>query len=309
MLLALVAGFISYFVPVIGEQAKMLAEAVPGYVARVQQLFQYDIARLLEAIPPDIQAAIQANMEQNVGTVTGALQKGLAVTVATLSQTISFIIGLVIIPFWLFYVLNDEAKGRPIFFGIVPPEIRSDVHCIAELVNRILSELYPGPVPSVPPGGGHVYHALFALGVNLALLLGTLAGVFEIIPFLGPYLGAIPAILVALADRPITAVWVAVAFAAIQQIENIFLVPRISGNAVRFHPAIVMVIVVVASEVAGLLGVLIAVPTAAMTRDVLRYLYLRTTPSGDTPDKAFALVYTSLSEEPEPGLSQDSSVS
>ena len=128
--------------------------------------------------------------------------------------------------------------------------------------------------------------ALLLLGVDLALLLGTLAGVFELIPILGPYLGAIAPVLLALAKRPLLALWVALAFAAIQQIENTFLVPHISGSAVRFHPAVVMVIVVVASEVAGLWGMLLAVPVAAMARDVYRYLYLRTTERGATPEMA-----------------------
>jgi len=299
VLLALAAGFISYFVPVIGEQAKVLVAAVPGYIARLQELFEYDIARLLESIPPDIRAAFDANLQQNLGSITRALQRGLAVTMATLSQTISFIIGLVIIPFWLFYVLNDEGKGRRIFFGMMPEEIRADVHHIAALVDRTMRSYIQGQFLLCLVVGAMATVALFALGVNLALLLGTFAGIFEIIPFLGPYLGAIPAILVALADRPIIALWVAVAFAAIQQIENIFLVPRISGSAVRFHPAIVMVIIVVASELAGLLGVLIAVPLAAMVRDVLRYLYLRTTPAGDTPEKAFALVCANLKQAPD----------
>ena len=122
--------------------------------------------------------------------------------------------------------------------------------------------------------------ALLILRVDLAVLLGTFAGVFEIIPILGPYLGAIPAVLIALLKRPILALWVALAFFLIQQIENIFLVPRIAGRAVRFHPAVVMIIVVVGSQVAGLLGILVAVPVAAIIRDVFKYLYLRTSEQG-----------------------------
>ena len=103
---------------------------------------------------------------------------------------------------------------------------------------------------------------------------------------LGPYLGAVPAVLIALLDRPVKALWVAVGFFAIQEIEGLFLVPRISGSAVRFHPAVVMVILVIGSEVAGIWGMLVAVPLAAAARDVFRYLYLRTTERGVTPEMA-----------------------
>jgi len=299
ILLAFAAGLISYFVPVIGQQAETLAAAVPGYVARLRDLLQYDVTPLLENIPPDIQNAVQLNLEKAAGTLGDALQRGLWVTINTLSQTIRFITGLVIVPFWLFYVLNDEARGRRAFFQMVPKELRGDVHCVVRLVDRILSRYIRGQFILCLLVGAMATISLFALGVNLSLLLGTIAGILEIIPFLGPYLGAIPAILVALANRPITAVWVAVSFFAIQQIENIFLVPRISGSAVRFHPAIVMVVMVVGSELAGLLGVLMAVPVAAVLRDVLRYLYLRTTDEGNTPAKAFRLIYKDLRDEAE----------
>jgi predicted PurR-regulated permease PerM len=127
---------------------------------------------------------------------------------------------------------------------------------------------------------------LLALRINMALLLGTFAGLFEIIPFLGPWIGALPAVLIAFLRSPATALWVAVGFFTIQQIEANLLSPRISGQAVRFHPAVVMVLVVVGSEVAGLLGVLLAVPVAAVLRDVFQYLYLRTTERGATPEMA-----------------------
>jgi predicted PurR-regulated permease PerM len=133
---------------------------------------------------------------------------------------------------------------------------------------------------------------LVVFGVNLALLLGTVAGILEIIPILGPYLGAIPAVLMALIDKPLRAVWVALAFFAIQQTENTVLVPRVSGNAVRFHPAAVMVILVVGSEVAGLWGLLLSVPVAAVLRDVFRYLYVRTTEKGATPEMALDYLWS-----------------
>jgi len=124
------------------------------------------------------------------------------------------------------------------------------------------------------------------LGMPQALLLGTVAGILEIIPNLGPFLGAIPAVIVALLVDPIKALWVAIGFVVIQQVENAFLVPRVSGRAVRFHPAIVIVLVLVGSEVAGFWGMLLAVPLTAMVRDVAGYLYLRTTDRGATAEMA-----------------------
>jgi predicted PurR-regulated permease PerM len=284
--IALTAGVLSYFIPAVSDQADILVSVLPTYVERAQRLFTYDFGEILEGIPPEIQEAINTNLQKAMGTVWDGLQKGLQVTVRTVSQTVSFVIGMVIVPFWLFYVLNDEARGRRAFYSAIPETAREDVRCILGIIDGLLSSYLRGQLILCVLVGTMATIVLAIFGIDLALLLGTFAGIFELVPILGPYLGAVPAILIALLRRPILGLWVALAFFAIQQVENLFLVPRIAGNAVRFHPAVVMVIVVVGAEVAGIWGMLLGVPLAAMVRDVFRYLYLRTTDRGATPQMA-----------------------
>jgi predicted PurR-regulated permease PerM len=119
-------------------------------------------------------------------------------------------------------------------------------------------------------------------------VLGLIAGIFEVLPNIGPYLGAIPAILVALATNPFSAIWVALAFFAIQMIENLLLVPRISGKSVQLHPALVMMVLVIGGQLAGFWGMLIAVPLTAIIRDVFLYLYLRLLDEPLSPQDAVA---------------------
>jgi len=128
--------------------------------------------------------------------------------------------------------------------------------------------------------------ALLIIGVPYALILGLIAGIFEALPVLGPLLGAVPAVLVALLSSPISAVYVAIAFFAIQQIENVLLVPRISGKSVKLHPAVVMVVLVLGNQVAGFAGMLLAVPVTAILRDVFKYLHLRLQDEPMPPAKA-----------------------
>ena len=114
---------------------------------------------------------------------------------------------------------------------------------------------------------------LFALGVRFSVLLAVIAGVSELIPVVGPLIGAVPGILVTLATSPGDLVWVISLYVGIQLVENAFLVPRIQGQAVNIHPALIMLILVIASEAAGLFGVILAVPVAAVARDVFKYFY------------------------------------
>ena len=123
------------------------------------------------------------------------------------------------------------------------------------------------------------------------MFLGLLAGIFELIPNIGPLLGAIPAVLVALTQNPVLALWVAVYAVGIQQVENIFISPRVLGRSVKLHPVIVMVVLVIGSELGGLAGLFLAPVLAAALRDLFRYLYYRSSDEPLAPDAALAKVW------------------
>ena len=91
------------------------------------------------------------------------------------------------------------------------------------------------------------------------------------LPVVGPILGAIPGLLVTLATSPEKFFWVLILYVAVQQVENALLVPRIQGQAVHLHPVVVMVVLIVGSEVAGIWGMIVAVPLAGVAKDVFAY--------------------------------------
>lgn len=287
IVVGVLAGLLAGFVPLLLDQGKVLISAVPRYYQRLESLITIDLDVWLAKIPKPIADLVRTNIEKAGGVVMDAIQTGVGFTFRTVTQTISFVIGMVIVPFWLFYVMNDYEKTRRSVYQLIPQKAREDVRSIVRIVDQVLSAYVRGQAVLCVVVGVVALIVLLIFGVDFALVLATIAGVTEIIPVFGPYIGAVPAILMALAEKPINALWVGLAYAGIQQLENMVLVPRISGNAVRFHPAIVMVIIVVGSQVAGIWGMLLGVPLAATLRDVFKYLYLRTTERGATPQMAF----------------------
>jgi predicted PurR-regulated permease PerM len=161
------------------------------------------------------------------------------------------------------------------FYSLVPAVLREDVRNVLVLADSVLGAYLRGQVLLCLSVGVSFTVGLLFLRVDFALLLGVIAGVLEAVPVLGPILGAIPAVLVALATSPSNVIWVVVLALALQQLENLFLVPQVQGMTVHLHPAVVMLVLVVGSEVAGLVGVILGVPLTAMFRDVASYLYLR----------------------------------
>jgi predicted PurR-regulated permease PerM len=284
-------AFILFIVPPIIGQVGELVRSIPSFAQIEQQsnrLLSWYNANVPADLKPTIDTAvsravtsIQNNLTayaQNVGTF--ALN-----TVLGLLNTLGFIFGFLIVPFWLFYILNDQQAGVRALDRLLPQAIRRDVWAILGILDSVFSkyirgQLFLGLVVGVVAGAGLLVLSMFGIRVPYILLLAIFAGFTELIPVVGPIIGAIPAIVLALfSDNPIVAVLAVTAlYIAIQQLENTVLVPRIVGESVNLHPAVLMVLLVVCSQAFGLLGAILAAPASAAARDIFNYLYRRLSP-------------------------------
>lgn len=292
MIILFIAGVFAFLIPPVVEQGQVLWKQMPQLAAKGRALGTELLGKYQEAIPLDIQQRIQSNLEKLAGTIGQALQEGITRTVSVISSTVSFFLGILVIPFWLFYILNDETKVREGALALIPDRIEPDLLNIMRITDDIFSAYIRGQLILCLFIGVLATIGLLIAGVDFALLLGLIAGAFEILPFVGPILGAIPALIVAALQSPMTALWTLVVFIIIQQIENLFLAPKIAGESVKLHPALVMVVLVVGNEALGLWGMLLAVPLTAVIRDIFKYLYLRFSDEEIAPEEAMARVRT-----------------
>ncbi|MCX6028776.1 MAG: AI-2E family transporter [Chloroflexi bacterium] len=284
--IGLVVAFFSLVVPVVSRQFQVLWAHRDDLVAQTQQLAAQGLTWYQEAVPPNIQVQIADALRRAADTITSALQSGVIRTFSVLTSTVSFIIGMSVVPFWLFYLLNDSTKAQHGLLNLIPGRFRADFVNLLRITDGIFGAYLRGQLLLCVFIGVMATVGLMALGVQYSALLGLLAGMFEILPFIGPILGLVPAVIVAAIQSPLLGLWTLLLFLAIQQIENLFLVPRISGQAVQLHPAVIMVVLVVGNEVAGLWGMILVVPLAAIIRDLFKYLYLRFQDEPVTPREA-----------------------
>jgi predicted PurR-regulated permease PerM len=113
---------------------------------------------------------------------------------------------------------------------------------------------------------------IFPDGKTYALAFGVWFGLMELVPYVGPFLGAVPPLLVALFQDPLTAVWVALLFIGLQQIEGHIASPLIFGHALRINPLLVIFALLFGAELFGIVGALVALPVAAVVRETVVYL-------------------------------------
>jgi predicted PurR-regulated permease PerM len=142
---------------------------------------------------------------------------------------------------------------------------------------------------------------IFDAGDDYALVFGIFFGVMELVPFVGPVLGALPPILVALFQDPLTAVWVGLLFLGIQQVEGHVVAPQIFGRSLRINPLLVIFALLFGGEIYGIVGALVALPIAAILRETVVYLrrHLELEPWGSISPLALP-VATLRQRPPEP---------
>ncbi|MDQ3723691.1 MAG: AI-2E family transporter, partial [Actinomycetota bacterium] len=113
---------------------------------------------------------------------------------------------------------------------------------------------------------------IFPLGQTYAFAFGLFFGVMELIPYVGPVLGALPPVIVALVQDPLTAVWVVLLFVALQQLEGHVVAPNVFGRALRLNPLLVILALLLGGQIYGFVGALVALPIAAVLRETVVYL-------------------------------------
>lgn len=269
------AVFFLLVAPVITQQFELLWENRQEIGGFVQGVADDALAQYRENVPAEIQTQIDAAVRQAGARLSAAAQGVVGQTISAVTSTVAFIAGLVIVPVWLFYVLYDQNRFMRKAVEVIPAQIRADTVNVLRISDRILSQYLRGQLLLCVVVGVFATIGLALLGVPFFAVLGLIAGIFEILPFVGPIIGMVPAVLVAVIERPILGLWTLLLFIGIQQVENAVLVPRISGKAVELHPALIVLVLIIGSQVAGLAGAILAVPVTAIIRDVFKYLYLR----------------------------------
>ena len=232
----------------------------------------------LEDLDRQVPEDVRAQLEEWLGTASGAVgDAALAILARTLSGvtgTVSVVFGLVVVPVFLFYMLKDKEELVAGMYSILPKGATRHTRNVLNLVHGVIGSYIRAQIISASIIGIFVSLGLFLLDIKYAPTLGLLAGVLGLIPIIGAYIGAVPGLLVALATDPGKLPLVALVYIIVQLIESNVLSPRIQGRALRLHPLFIMGTLIVASEIAGLWGVLVGVPLVAVARDIFAYFYV-----------------------------------
>jgi predicted PurR-regulated permease PerM len=271
--------------PTIREQAVEFGQRLPdlylagiNWVRDVGASLGLDVDELLsqEAIEawlndPANQETVQ-NLLLGFGAGAGLVIRGFAEAVA--------ILGLA--PFLALYLLIDLENFKANTLGMTPPRHREEVAFVSGEVGTALSSFVRGQLLVAVIVGFASSVGMWLIDLPFWLLIGIIAGFLNLIPFLGPVVGGALAVLVALLNGNVTqAIWAVLIMVAIQQVDNHVITPLVQRTRVNLSPLVIVLALIIGGTVAGLLGVLVAVPMTAAIRIIVGHLW-RTRVLGET---------------------------
>lgn len=266
-----------YLIPLIAQQLTALVGAVPEIASTAERYLSSALSflqnrGLLPADPQQIASRVRNDLANAVRSAAGTVLGG---ALGFITGTFSFLLTLFGVIFVGAYLLVDVRRFKAAFLRAAPHDYRRDAKTLWEAFGDSLSKYLGGLVFVLAIQGVISAVGLIILGVPYPLVLGAWVSVTAVIPYLGAWLGAIPALVIALTVSPTTALLTAVLFLGIQQLEGNFLTPKIQGDTLRVHPILVLLAVIIGGGLAGILGVIVAVPALAVLRVLFDFFRVR----------------------------------
>lgn len=264
--LGVLAGIAGLVLPPLVEQARQLWAELPRLAQRVQQ-WLIDLGLLSHAL--SVQEAVQQSPVAGSDIVTTVLN--------AISGFVGGVVGTVTILILAFYLLVDADAIVQTFLRLFPPARRPRVRDACQRVAVKVSAWLAGQLLLAAIIGTTAALGLWLMGVPYFYVLALVAAVGEMIPIVGPLLAAVPAVIVGFTLSPALGIGVAIFYIVQQQFENHVLVPKVMERQVGVSAVVVIVALLVGGSVLGIVGAILAVPTAA----ILQVLFEELVPANE----------------------------
>ena len=205
---------------------------------------------------------LNRTLQSGAQGLTGQFQQIFGNVFGTITYIFGGIVGILIVLVLSFYLVVEDSAIKDLFRNIIPPEYQEFA---SQLVWQVIDKLgawFRGQMVLALIIGIFYFIAFAIIGVPYALLLAILGGLLEFIPYIGPFVAAIPALLLTFPDSPLRALIVLIVMVLIQQLENNVIVPKIMQKAVGLNPIISIVAFLVGASLFGIVGAIFAIPIA-----------------------------------------------
>lgn len=270
-----------YIAPIAQRQFSNLIDNIPKMVDWAQGVISYVQSSQIP-IPKEADKAINHFTEN----LQGYAENVINYLFGFIGQLISIITSIILVPLFLFFMLKDGDKLIPFITRFFSKEKAENIRSLLVKVDETLTAFIQGQLIVSFLLGILLFIGYLIIGLKYSLSLTLFAMLMNVIPFIGPFIAVVPALIVGAFQAPMMIVWVSVIMIIAQQIESNFLSPNIMGKALDSHPLTVITVILAAGSIAGFLGILFAVPFYAVLKTIISHFYKTYTDSKKNKEDA-----------------------
>ncbi|NMA92886.1 MAG: AI-2E family transporter [Firmicutes bacterium] len=256
-------------VPLLAVELQSLGSELPGYLEQLQNI----ISRFQDSyrqfnLPSNIREMMDKNLDGLGDLFSARLERLYQSAVEVIGCTLL----LLLVPVLTYYFLRDEQNLKRALIRRVPGKYRHSFLAIARDINCSLGAFLRGSLLVSFAVGLLTYICFLIIRLDFPLVLAGITGIMNLIPIIGPVIGALPALLIALLQSPFQALKVTLILVIIQQVEAQLIYPLIIGRSIGFHPLTIIFALLLAGKLFGFMGLILALPVIIVFRIFFRHL-------------------------------------
>ncbi|MCR4435408.1 MAG: AI-2E family transporter [Clostridiales bacterium] len=267
----IIASVIVFLIPELANNTKELINTIPDIISGIQNMVQNFLSLIRSSRwPADIKNTIFGEIQTGVAVLQNYLMDALKKSLMTIVTAVTSLFDLVLAMIIAYYFIKDKELFRAAFVSLTPKKWRNEIITAGREINQLMSNFIQGQLLVALIVGVLETIGLLLVQIKYPLVLGLIGGLANIIPYFGPILGAVPAVAVALIQSPVKALWTALVFVVVQQLDNAFISSKVIEGKMGLHPVTTILAVLVGGEFFGIPGMFIAVPVVAVLKVIGR---------------------------------------
>lgn len=272
------------FLGFLGLIAFTIGSFVPGLIGQITDLLS-NLPKIVSSLQNEMPKLLSNSWFKNVdldpyikqinsqlGSYAEKFLSSMTASLGTIISTLTNVTIIVItVPVILFYMLKDGYKLTPTVSKAIPKRNRENVVNLFGAMSDTLSSYIGGQVIECLFVGTFTIIGYMIIGQPYGMLLGVIAGICNIIPYVGPYFGIFPSLLVAISKSPMQMVYVIIVVLIVQQVDGNLVYPNVIGKSLQIHPLTIIILLLAAGKIAGIFGMILAVPTYAIVKVLVNF--------------------------------------
>ncbi|MGM9992797.1 MAG: AI-2E family transporter [Candidatus Bruticola sp.] len=279
VLIALISFFVAYLLPIVKLEFHRLISNMSTMSANLSQMTSKWCLYIQSWLPSSLKPIVNPEklspshlvhfMQNNSPSLVKSSMPGFLSGMRSMASIMG---GAILVPLLVFYILIDAGVYKESFVGCLPKKWRPGAVDLLRRIDYVLGKFICGQLIVCITIGFFVGLSLWIMGIDYAVLIGVFSGIIDIIPYVGVAISYIPAFIIALLNKgPLFAIFTIIVLQAVHWLEGHIIVPAVIGRSVKLPPLTVMVALIAGAELGGIMGMLVAIPLAAIARVIIEF--------------------------------------